>query len=63
MAKFTYQGPEIATELFGIVFPRGQPVDVDETPENARAIAKLKANPVFGSAAVPAPEPVKKGKK
>lgn len=46
MAKITYHGPEAATELYGLLFPRGQAVDV---PDDHPHIKKLLANPVFNA--------------
>lgn len=52
--RATYKGREIAVELFGIVFPRGQAVTVTD----ARAREKLAAHPEFETDAKPA-EPAK----
>lgn len=60
--KATYKGPEIAVEVFGIVFPRGQAVDVADL----NAATKLKNHPEFDTAGdLPSPPPVddKKAKK
>ena len=41
--KYTYTGPEIAVEVFGLIFPRDTAVDVTD----AHAAAKLKTHPEF----------------
>lgn len=57
--KATYKGPEIAVEVFGIIFPRGQGVEVAD----AHAQTKLRGHPEFEIDEKPrkAPEKVPKG--
>jgi hypothetical protein len=50
--KFSYQGPDAAVEVFGLVFPRGTPVNV----EDAHAQSKLKAHPQFKSDTLTLPD-------
>ena len=58
--KATYKGPEIAVEMFGVIFPRGSAVDVSAS--NAHAKAKLAAHPEFSVTGEGAqvPEPVRR---
>lgn len=56
MAKVTYHGEAPAVEVFGMVFPRGQAVEVAD----AKIADKLSKNPQFQEGAAPVPQPVKK---
>ena len=41
------KGESRVCEVFGFTFFDGQPVEIEDTPENKPAIAKLSKNPVF----------------
>ena len=41
--KYTYQGDSKQTEVFGLVFPKGEPVEVTD----AYALSKLANHPLF----------------
>jgi hypothetical protein len=60
--KATYNGPEIAVEAFGVIFPRGTAVDVSAS--NAHAKAKLAAHPEFSvtGEGAQSPEPVRRAR-
>lgn len=53
--KAAYKGPEIAVEIFGTIFPRGEAVDVTDK----HAVAKLKTHPEFSVDGKPAPIEIK----
>lgn len=57
--KATYIGEEIAVSLFGLIFPRGQAVEVTDE----HAAKKLANNPQFQVAAASEPKPKSEAKK
>jgi hypothetical protein len=61
--KATYRGPEIAVEVFGLVFPRGMPIQVPDDNDHARR--KLSTNPQFecdGGSDMEPSEPKRRGR-